>query len=332
MRDLISPWGPHLKRFYEYKKLCGYKYNAEESTIFCFDRYYHNLNIEELQFTRDIVEPFLFLKEGDNVITQCHKASVLREFGRYLFDNDVIDNIYTIPPISLKGEEEFIPHIYSLEELINIIEYFENLKNNYIRTRKQPNINTHNCMCALFKVLITTGMRLGEVTGLKRNSVDLDNQIFIIKEAKNNNERLVPFSDSLKKALTDYIDDTPYTINSEDYFFSTRPDSPKLYVTVKYYFYKCLKDLKIQKEGRKGPRLHDFRHTCSVMILTKLQRENDNVNINLSYLSAYLGHKSVKETQRYIWLTPGLFEDTKNKMQEYSSFIARIFEGENYYD
>ena len=68
------------------------------------------------------------------------------------------------------------------------------------------------------------------------------------------------------------------------------------------------------------------------MALAKLQRECDNVNLNLSYLSAYLGHKSIHETQKYVWLTPGLFEDTRAKMTDYSSFIATIFQGENYYD
>ncbi|MGM9881639.1 MAG: tyrosine-type recombinase/integrase [Bacilli bacterium] len=332
MRELISPWKEHLKNFYEYKRLCGYKYESSESVIYLFDRYYYGLEIDELLFTRDIVEPFLFLKENERIGNQNAKASVLRQFANYIYENDIIENIYKIPPISKKGEAQYIPYIYPYEELIKIIEYFDNLKPSSIPGTFKADINTYNCVSAVIKTLITTGMRLGEVTDLKKNNVDLENNIFTIKEAKNNNERIIPFSDSLKKVLLDYIESTPYEINNDDYFFSKINNQKIIKSTINRYFYVCLKKLGIPHQKGKGPRIHDFRHTFCVMCLTNLQKECDNVNLNLTYLSAYLGHKSIRETQKYIWLTPGLFEDTKNKMADYSSFIARIFEGEKYYD
>ena len=54
------------------------------------------------------------------------------------------------------------------------------------------------------------------------------------------------------------------------------------------------------------------------------------INLSLSYLSTYLGHKSFNETQKYIWMTPIIFEDIKNKMEEYSRFIMDIFGGEKF--
>ena len=80
----------------------------------------------------------------------------------------------------------------------------------------------------------------------------------------------------------------------------------------------------------KGPRIHDFRHTFAVMSLTQLQKLENNVNLSLTYLSTYLGHKSLRETQKYIWLTPSLFNDIKNKMSDYSKFIIDIFQEEKF--
>ena len=68
------------------------------------------------------------------------------------------------------------------------------------------------------------------------------------------------------------------------------------------------------------------------MALTQLQHGEDNINLSLTYLSDYLGHKSLKETQKYIWMTPDLFNDTKDKMNDYTSFIKTIYDGEKYYD
>ena len=50
MRKLVSPWKDHLINFYEYKKLCGYKYDSTEYVLVMFDQYYANLKIEDMEF------------------------------------------------------------------------------------------------------------------------------------------------------------------------------------------------------------------------------------------------------------------------------------------
>ena len=66
------------------------------------------------------------------------------------------------------------------------------------------------------------------------------------------------------------------------------------------------------------------------MSLTQMQKNENNINLSLSYLSTYLGHKSLNETQRYIWLTPSLFNSIQAKMKDYSHFIIDIFEEEKF--
>ena len=64
-----------------------------------------------------------------------------------------------------------------------------------------------------------------------------------------------------------------------------------------------------------------------------MQKQTDDINLSLIYLSTYLGHKSLRETQKYIWMTPELFKDIKVKMENYTSFIKLIFdEEEKYYE
>ena len=332
MREFISPWGPYIIQYIKYKKLCGYKCEKIENIASLFERYYHDLGINEALFTRDVVEPFLFLHENEQVTNQKNRVSMLRQFGKYLFDNDIFEDVYIVPIGYAKVNFEYIPYIYSHDELVRIIEYMDNLGKHKSHLGVDAKPNTYNCVRTAIKILITTGMRCGEVLQLKRNEVDLDNQVFVIRVAKNNNQRIVPFSDSLKQVLIDYLENTPYQIDEDDYFLSPEKGIGVTKTLIQYYFYKSLKHIGIKHERGKGPRIHDFRHTYATMALAKLQRECDNVNLNLSYLSAYLGHKSIHETQKYVWLTPGLFEDTRAKMTDYSSFIATIFQGENYYD
>lgn len=328
MLNLKSPWSPYLKEFYEYKQLCGYKYNSSESIINKFDEYYNSLNIKELKLTRDIIEPFLYLKEGIKIATQKWKASVIRQFTIYVLKNNIIDYAYIIPKISSRGEDSFIPYIYSKNELIRIVEYISN----YVSIDKPGTFslkpNTINSVSTVFKTLISTGLRLNETLSLRVDDVDLENKLFIIKEAKNNNERIVPFSTTLKDEISKYISATPFKINHDDYLFQFKCGKKVSSKMCGVYFRKTLKSIGMSK----GPRIHDFRHTYAVMALTQLQHSEDNINLSLTYLSDYLGHKSLKETQKYIWMTPDLFNDTKDKMNDYTSFIKTIYDGEKYYD
>lgn len=328
MREYTSVWGKHLKDFFEYKKLCGFKYDRSESVLYQFDSYYKSLDIRELKLSRDIIEPFLYLKDGERIRTICWKASVLRQFGEYVVRNSILNKIYMIPTIYTKGESEFVPYIYSKEQLVDIVAYISC----YVTSTGGLHPNTINAVSTVFKILISTGARIGEVLNLRLKDVGFDNDLFVILEAKNNNQRLIPFSKTLKEELLNYISKTPFQINSNDYLFKIDHDRRLRSEMCGLYLRKALKSLNDKYQFTKKPRIHDFRHTYAVMALSQLQQTENNVNLSLTYLSDYLGHKSLKETQKYLWLTPSLFEDVKTQMNDYTSFIKEIYDGEKYDD
>lgn len=326
-----------LIEFVTYKRYCGYKYKSEINVLENFDKYYGTLNKKEIEFSREIVEPFLALKEKERVSNQANKASILRQFGKFILLNGYVENIYIIPPISLKGEKEYIPHIFSKEELLKITYFFNNYDNivNVPKGSFIKNVNMINSVKTIIQILMFTGMRIGEVCNLKLNNIDLDNNILYVDEAKNDNCRLVPFSNTLKKIIIEYINNASiyfkqdfnylfFHINSNNEIKKISRDN------VSSYFLKALKILNISHERGKGPRLHDFRHSYCVMALTQMTKNETDINSALSYLSTYIGHKSFNETQKYIWLTPELFNSSLIKMEDYSSFIKDIFDRGDY--
>lgn len=168
MLNLKSVWAPHLKAYYEHKRLSGYKYYSAKSVIKQFDEYYLSLNTDELKLTREIIEPFLYLKENTKISTQQWKASVLRQFIIYALNNNIIDCAYQIPKISLRGEDTFVPYIFSKDELINIVKYVSEYKNKNIPGAFNQKVNTINSVTIVFKILISTGLRLNEALSLKK--------------------------------------------------------------------------------------------------------------------------------------------------------------------
>lgn len=329
---------PYIVEFINYKHHCGYKYNAGIATLRNFAKYYNELGKTKLEFTRATIEPFLELKENERIGNQISKATILRQFGKFLFINGYIKELYIIPTISKKGEKEYIPYIFSKEELKKISDFFDNYTNivNMPKGSFEHNINMLNSVNTIIKILMFTGMRINEICNLKLNNVDLNNNIFYVDEAKNDNQRLVPFSNTLKNILSDYINKSSVYLRKENNYLFFHIDKNDIIkkvcsYTVYSYFRKALKYSEIPHKKGVGPRIHDFRHTYATMALEQLSKTEKDINLSLSYLSTYLGHKSFNETQKYIWLTPQLFSNTLYKMSEYSSVIKSIFDvGDSY--
>jgi integrase len=79
---------------------------------------------------------------------------------------------------------------------------------------------------------------------------------------------------------------------------------------------------KIHYLGRgKGPRLHDLRHSFCCHALKKMSDKGIDLYVSLPYLSAYVGHKNITATERYVRLTEDFFSDVLKKTSELSKYI-----------
>lgn len=56
-------------------------------------------------------------------------------------------------------------------------------------------------------------------------------------------------------------------------------------------------------EGSVGPRVHDIRHTYAVHALEKMINDGQDVYCTLPILSAYMGHRGIESTEKYLRLT-----------------------------
>lgn len=58
-----------------------------------------------------------------------------------------------------------------------------------------------------------------------------------------------------------------------------------------------------------GPRIHDLRHTFAVSCLKNWVKQGKDLNALLPVLSAYLGHRRLSATSRYLRLTADMFPE-----------------------
>lgn len=326
-RQFKSSFKNYMIEFINYKHSCGLKYESSASTLYYFDEYCFNNSYIKETLDREISMSFLRQKENERMTNVNHKATVVRQFGYYLRDICKLEDTFIVPTIPLRGHDSFIPYVFSDDEIKQIIYHAQN----YVSHTPAVLPNIINAISAIITLLYCTGMRVGEVTNLKMDEVDLENQLIYINTAKNDNKRIVTISDSMTKELKRYLEQSIFYNLSNVYFFDaglSRKDGYIATDTVYHYFREILKKSNIDHLGKgKGPRLHDLRTTFCCHSLKKLSTMDIDVNAYIVYLSTYLGHKSLRETQDYVWLTAELFEETRTKLDNYTICITDIYQG-----
>jgi site-specific recombinase XerD len=157
---------------------------------------------------------------------------------------------------------------------------------------------------AMVLMFLDTGMRLGELTGLKKNDVDLKNKTVKVfgKGAK---ERRLPIGKRLLAALWKYQLYRPQPASgSIDNFFLTQDGWP----LTKNRMESIIKKLG-RKAGLQGVRCspHTFRHTFCIQFLRN--------GANLFSLQQMTGHSSLEVLRGYVALAES---DLKMAHQKFS--------------
>lgn len=180
----------------------------------------------------------------------------------------------------------------------------------------------------LYAVLYCTGMRVSEALSLELSNVSLIECTVLVTETKNGRQRLLPISKSLSLKCGEYLSKRSGCHNA--YFFDSGSDhhNGKISTNTAYrYFRKLMEDAGIPHRGRgNGPRLHDIRDTFAVHSLQQLIEQGGDINANLEYLSLYMGHHSIYETQDYLWLTEELAEDMLSRTLDSSTFLSKEYQ------
>jgi integrase/recombinase XerD len=164
-------------------------------------------------------------------------------------------------------------------------------------------------------VLIDTGMRITEMTSLKRGDIDLlYRQIIIPAEVtKARKTRIVPISDTTAKALEELFELIGADIeNPDEYIFLTQFGE-------RYYgdtFAKMLKKYAVKANYPINARVspHTFRHYFAVKFL-----RNGGDPFALMKI---LGHTDISMTQRYVRYAKAQIKEIHEKASPVESIVA----------
>ncbi|HQS83654.1 MAG TPA: tyrosine-type recombinase/integrase [Alphaproteobacteria bacterium] len=315
-----SPFKDHIQNCVELKQAIGYKYNSEAHHLRRFDQFILEKYSEATVLTKEIVLDWCRKKTYETQTNQCFRASIIRQFGKYLESIGI--KAYIIPKGYYPSAKQYTPYIYTTEELAKF--FAETDKCQYCCECPYR----HQIMPVIFRMIYLCGLRASEARLLKVVDVDLENGILSINHSKKDNSRLVSMSDSLTERCRDFSKKVHTDSMAENYYFPALGGKPMTLVNLYHNFRRFLWRAKISHGGKGcGPRIHDFRHTYAVHCLKKWVSQEKDLTVYLPVLKTYMGHDSFKDTAYYLRMTADVFPDITLKMETHYLDIVPTLEG-----
>jgi integrase len=142
---------------------------------------------------------------------------------------------------------------------------------------------------AIVVVALHTGMRLGEILGLRWGDLDVRHRLISITGIKNNERKTIPINEILYEELATL----PRHVTSP-YLFCHPDGAPILRIDRSFHSV-------LTRAGIEGFRFHDLRHTFASHLVMR--------GVPLETIGALLGHKDPKMTKRYAHLSPTTLKD-----------------------
>lgn len=298
--EFESKYADIAEEYITYKKALGFSFGFnDQKHLRRLLKYLYSQNSDSnpLLFDENVV--INYFKSDTNAPRTIHsKQSFIRQFALFLNNVKGIE-AYIYPQELIKTKINYIPRIFSTDEIIKIFDSCDHLK--YDSNSYQYN---YLIFPALLRVLYCCGLRLGEALNLKTGDVDLDSGVIIIYNGKNKVTRLIPMSDSLKEYLIIY---NMELIRKNNYFFPAENGfmNPE---TVRKLYHRTIKEAGIDGRASNGQsRVHDLRHNFAIHSLENAICIGMDPYCSLPILSTYMGHKGIESTEIYLRLTKHYF-------------------------
>jgi len=308
---------PYINDFITMKHKLGFNADNMEISLRAFDRFSQTKCVHQIHISESLAQEWCAKREGEANNTWSHRVNYLRQFCIYLLNLGF--EVYIPFKTPSKKDNEFIPYIYSDEEIQEIFNAVDSLRLYDLHMNGVLFI-----LPALVRLLFATGLRIGEALALKMEDVNLEANFLVIRKSKNGKERIVPFTDSLSKVLVQYIlyrEKLP-CLKGNHFFIKPNGDECKNIGMINYWWGKILAIAKIPRRGKVGgPRLYDARHSFCVKSMKKMAEEGKDLYYTLPVLSTYIGHSKLSSTDKYVRMTADMYPDLLGKIESICSYI-----------
>jgi integrase len=296
-RAFLSALGPTITRYLALKRALGRRYAVERDVLKSLDTF---LKIEGADLTADSFTRWCRTQQHLTRGVRRNRMRIVRNLCLY---RRRTEPTCFVPDLLLFPDphEPVQPYIFTEAEIGRLLRETTTL-NRPLGSPLRPEL-----FRLAITLLYTTGLRRGELLGMRVGDYDARERTLLVRETKFHKSRLLPLSRDGSHELEGHLQarraqrlpvfaETPLIWNGRA--------GGKAYTAVG--FGDVLRDLfrsaDIRKPDGHLPRIHDFRHTFACHALLRWYRRGQDVQAKLPILATYMGHVSIVSTQHYLHL------------------------------
>jgi len=291
MKRYNSQLAPYICGLVTQKRASGFIYGFESYILAFFDRFCIEHGYNSGTLTRDMVMHWAIQRPTESKNYRNQRVSFVRQLALYMQSLGM--NPYI--PLRFESETRDIPHIFSRDELVAFFDVVDDY------TPPQTSLRRLSLSYrVLFRLFYCCGFRLAEACYLRRRCVDLEKGTFRILQSKGDKDRLVYLSDDVRAMCRDYDAWMQAIIPDREWFFpGRRPGKPFQKTSIDKKFGEFWNQTSFSGKVDKKPTIHGLRHTFVVDKMNEWMLAGIDTDAMIPYLSRYLGHSSIQETQYY---------------------------------
>lgn len=319
LKRFVSFLGPQMRDHVALMRSLGRRYLTAERTLRRFDRFVHG----RPELTHQPL-PTLLAAWGQTA-TSAWRALDAQWCGRVLSKaQHRQDSSVAIIPSQRQLSRQVRAtqrraYIYTEQEIINLLAV----------ARSYPSPMAPLRPLTLYTMLVLAycvGLRLGEIVKLTLGDVDLQESVLTIRETKFFKSRRTPVTPSVMTALRAYLDERQKvgapTETTAALFWHSQASRCYTSHAAGVLLMKVLRLSGIKPaRGKRGPRVHDLRHSMVSNRMLSWYQEGINPQSRLAHLATFLGHKDINSTLTYITVAPELLQLASGRFRQHAAHV-----------
>ena len=217
-------------------------------------------------------------------LLSCNNLSVnsmrLKYASISFFFREILNEPFSFEQVPIKKKESILPKVIGIEKIREMIGSCDNIKHRLI-----------------VKLFYSSGLRLSELLNLKRDNIDFDRGIILVRLGKGKKDRVTLLSDSIKDDLLKYYAGMRFR---GDYVFEGR--------TGNKYNKKSVQKV-MERLGKKvGIKVtpHMLRHSFATHLLES--------GTDIRFIQKLLGHSDVSTTEIYTHVSNASIKNIKSPL------------------
>jgi len=306
-----GPYCELIPQYISYKRAQGYKfYSPIVYRLREMDLFFKEMGITETIITREMYEAWTRPTPSEKETTTQKRRSAIIGFSKYLVTKGC-ENIYTGYDDCRTFKSDFIPYIFSIDEILQMFKVLSN-------TCKLNPTYENETFRLIMMMYYCCGFRKSEVLKLRVRDIDTASGKVTVLNGKNDVSRIVVVSDSLLSLIQDYHRKYLKNALPDDFFVHGIKSNSYCHAVLYQKFHQLLDHAGIPTRSDGGrQRIHDVRHTFCVRALEMMEEKGFDLYTSLPLLSTYLGHKHLTETEYYLRMLEDHFGNVLEKTTSY---------------